>query len=286
MKQNSEQQYLDLMAQTLSGVDREDRTGVGSISTWGAQIKFDLSDGFPLFTTRQLSARLGIEETLFFLRGETDTKLLEAKNINIWSGNTSREFLDSRGLTHLPVGDMGKGYGHQIRNFGGDDERKGFDQLTYLIKNIKENPSDRRHYISYWHPQVLTEAALPPCHLSFNCQVVNGVLNSCFYMRSSDLYHGLPHNVVGYAFLTHLIANLTGLRPGTMVYMAADCHIYRSQIDVVEEQLTREPLALPKFEFTREFSSLDDALSMKYETDIKITGYNHCGKLKAVKMAV
>jgi len=283
---NSEQEYLNLLSNIMqNGSDRDDRTGVGTKSIWCSTLRFDLSKGFPLFTTRQLSSRLGIEEMLFFLRGQTDTKILEEKNISIWSGNTSREFLDKRGLFHLPVGEMGRGYGHQIRNFGGLGPGSGFDQLKYLVNNIKTNPMDRRHYINYWHPQVLTDAALPPCHLSFNCQVSDGKLNTCFYMRSSDAYHGLPHNIVGYAFFTHLLAEITGLAVGEMVYMGADCHIYSSQFDVVAEQIARTPLDFPKFSFKKALSSLDEALAIEY-SDIEITGYQHQGKLKSVPMAV
>jgi thymidylate synthase len=181
---------------------------------------------------------------------------------------------------------MGKGYGHQMRNFGGIYPNGGFDQLRYLVENIKNNPNDRRHYISYWNPhQVLEEAALPPCHISFNCQVVDGKLNSCFFMRSSDAYHGLPHNIVGYAFLTHFIAEICGLQPGELVYMGSDCHIYNSQIDVVGEQITRTPLDFPSFKFLKKFDSLDEGLGLQY-SDIEISGYTHCGKLKTIPMAV
>lgn len=281
-----EKEYLKLLKQVYeTGIEKSDRTGVGSKSIWAAQLRFDLSKGFPLLTSRKLSARLGIEEMLFFLRGQTNTKILEEKNINIWKGNTSREFLDKRGLSSLPEGDMGKGYGWQIRNFGGTEPGNGFDQLNYLIENIKANPEDRRHYINYWHPQVLAEAALPPCHLSFNCQVINGKLNSMFYMRSSDLFHGLPHNLVGYALLTHIVAKLTGLEVGEMVYVGADCHIYKSQYEVVAEQIDREPLPFPKFSFSKDFNTLDEALALEYK-DMLIEGYQDCGKLKTIPMAI
>lgn len=285
--EHPENQYLNLMKEILAhGDERMDRTGVGTKSIFGTQMRFDLSKGFPLLTTRFISFRIAFEEIMFFLRGETDTKKLEMKNISIWKGNTSREFLDARGLHHLADGDMGKGYGWQIRNFGGTDGSPGFDQLTYLINNIKNNPYDRRHYMNYWNPsQVLTEAALPPCHLSTNCQISNGKLNLCFYMRSSDVYHGLPTNIAVYAFLTHLLAKLTGYEPGTLVYMAGDTHLYMSQLEVVKEQLQKTPLPFSEFKFKKEFTSLDEALKLTYE-DVEIVNYQHQGKLKKIPMAV
>lgn len=282
-----ENQYLGIMHRILDeGHSKDDRTGVGCRSTWGTQMRFDLQEGFPLFTTRFIGFRIAFEETMFFLRGETDTKKLEEKKIGIWKGNTTREFLDNRGLQHLPEGDMGKGYGWQIRNFGGEDGKPGFDQLKHLIENIKSKPNDRRHYMNYWNPQqVLNEAALPPCHLSYNCQVEDDKLNACFYMRSSDWYHGCPYNVAGYSLLTHLIAKLTGYKPGTLVMMAADTHLYTSQFEVAKEQLTRTPKPFPQFRFKKDFSTLEEALQLEFE-DVEVVGYEHCGKLQKIDMAV
>lgn len=284
---HEEFQYLDIMTDILyNGNLCADRTGVGTKSLFGTQMRFDLSKGFPLFTTRFIGFRIAFEETMFFLRGDTDTKKLESKNISIWKGNTSRDFLDKKGLTTLPEGDMGKGYGWQLRNFNGTESNNGFDQLSYLINNIKNKPSDRRHFISYWNPlQVLEEAALPPCHISYNCQVVGNKLNACFYMRSSDFYHGAPTNIAGYAYLTHLIAKLTGYEPGTLVYMAADTHLYLSQFEVVEQQLKNTPKPFPQLVFKKQFDSLEEALQLEY-SDIEMVGYEHCGKLKKIDMAI
>jgi len=279
--------YQALLRTALdNGREVDDRTGVGCRSLFGSSLRFDLRDGFPLMTTRFISFRIAFEEMMFFLRGESNTKKLEDKDINIWKGNTSREFLDSRGLEYLEEGDIGKGYGWQIRNFGGTWSREGFDQLAYLVENIKSNPADRRHYMNYWHPeQVLEEAAIPPCHLSYNCQVAGHRLNACFYMRSCDLYHGAPYNIAGYAFLTHLIARLTGYEPGELVMFVADAHIYNNQLEVIEKQLARVPYEFPEFEFKKDFSSLEEALSLEWK-DVAISKYSHCGRLAKVEMAV
>ena len=283
-----ESQYLDLLAEVLGhGTEKQDRTGIGSKSTWVRSLRFNLSNGFPLFTSRQISFRIAFEEMMFFLRGHTDTTELEAKKIGIWKGNTSREFLDARGLIYLPAGDMGKGYGHQIRNFGGDHgEKNGFDQLAYLVRNIKERPTDRRHLMSYWHPQqVLNEAALPPCHYSYACQVLGDKLNAVFTMRSCDLYLGLPTNVPAYALLTHILAKLTGLNVGELHFVGFDCHLYKNQYEAAQELILRTPKEFPQFRFKKNFSTLDEALVLDYN-DVEIVGYEHCGKMKKVEMAV
>lgn len=281
-----EQAYLDLLKDVLkNGFDREDRTGIGSRAGFMATLKFDLSKSFPLFTSRFTSFRIAFEEMMMFLRGECDTKTLEDKKIYIWSGNTSRDFLDKQGLTNLPEKNIGKGYPWQIRNFGGTTETNGFDQLKYLIQNIKEKPNDRKHLMNYWHgPQVLNEACLPPCHLLYNCQIAGDKLNALFFMRSSDLACGLNFNCAGYALLTHLVAKLTGYKVGTLGYVATDPHIYNNNIDGIKELIKREPKPFPQFRFKKDFSTLDEALALTYD-DVEIIGYEHCGKLR-FEMAV
>lgn len=278
---DEEQKYLDLLKNTIAdGFDRDDRTGVGSRAGFLETLKFDLSKSFPLFTHRFTSFRIAFEEMQMFIRGECNTKTLEDKNIFIWKGNTSRDFLDKRGLHELPEGSLGKGYSWQIRNFGGTTPQNGFDQLKYLIDNIKQRPTDRRHLMNYWNPtQVLSEACLPPCHLLYNCQVAGDKLNALFYMRSSDLCCGLNVNIAGYAYLTHVVAALTGYKVGTLGYIAADPHIYKNHIPQATELLTRVPKAFPQFRFKKEFSTLDEALALNYE-DVEIIGYEHCGKVK------
>ncbi len=287
IEKNGETQYLDLMRQILqNGVERTDRTGIGTKGIWGAHVRFDLSQGFPLITTRQIALRIAFEEMMFFMRGQTDTKVLEDKKITIWQGNTTREFLDNKGLTHLPVGDMGKGYGWQLRNFDGDAGDPGVDQLALIIENIKKNPNDRRHMFSFWNPnQVLNQAALPPCHFAYNAQIADGKLNGLMTIRSWDTYHGGPYNIAGYAFLTHWLAAMTGYVPGTLVISAADAHIYTHQFEAVEEQLTKTQHAFPQFRFKKEFSTLEEGLALQFE-DVEITGYQHEGKQKKIPMAV
>lgn len=281
-----EAQYTSLMRQILDqGFEKVDRTGVGTKGIFGASMRFDLSRGFPLFTTRQISFRIAFEEMMFFLRGHTDTRLLEALGISIWKDNTTRSFLDSRGLSNLPVGDMGKGYGFQLRRFGGSDSYEGVDQLRCLVENIVKSPHDRRHMISYWNPTQIKDAVLPPCHTTYYCQVEGSKLNGLFWMRSSDVYHGAPYNIAGYAYLTHLIASLTGYKPGVLVYQAGDAHLYKTQLEVVTEQLERAPKPFPTLVFKKEFSNLDQALSLEFE-DIEILNYQHSGKLRKIGMAV
>lgn len=285
--EHPERQYLDLLRRILdTGAERMDRTGVGTKGIFGATLRFDLSKGFPLFTTRFIGFRVAFEEMMFFLRGETDTKKLEEKSINIWKGNTSREFLNSRGLHDLNEGEMGKGYGWQMRHFGGGSINPGFDQVQYLVENIKKNPNDRRHLMCYWNPQeVLHEAALPPCHYSYYVQHQNGRLNAAFTMRSSDAYLGLPTNIAAYAFLTELICKLTGFEAGELVYFGMDTHLYNNQLEVVAEQLKREPRGFPRLVFKKDFKTLDEALALTYQ-DVEVVGYEHCGKMKKVEMAV
>lgn len=283
----SEAAYLDTMRQILeSGNDNDDRTGVGTRSIFGAQLKFDMKDGFPLLTTRRISLKIAFEEMMWFLRGQTDSKILENKKINIWRGNSTREFLDSRGLHHLPEGDIGAGYGHQLRNFNGTTVRPGYDQLAAIIRDVQKNPSSRRHFVSYWNPQqVLTEAALPPCHVSWALQVAAGRLNLSFQMRSNDFYLGNPTNVAGYGFLLHALAALFDLQPGVLVFQGSDVHLYNNQLDNARLQVERTPLPLPRLQIVPKISSLDDLLSLEF-SDLVLSDYRHHPDLPKVQMAV
>lgn len=285
-----EAQYLDVMQQCLAGTDRGDRTGVGSRAIWGCKIDIDLADGFPIITTRKTTARIAFEETWFFLRGEVDTKKLEAKKINIWKGNTTREFLDKRGLFHLPEGHLGKGYGFQWRNFGGDYaeivdpvtfmvtkdyyklDMKGVDQVANVLEGLKNDPNGRRHIIMGWNPAQEHEMALPPCHLYQQYQILDGRLNSMFLMRSWDFLYGAPFNVMGYAMLNHAFAKYLGLEPGVLEAVGCDVHLYSNQIEIAEQQATRNPYPLPKLTITKELNSLQDILDLEF-TDFVIEGY-------------
>lgn len=282
--------YHELLRHILeNGTERPDRTDVGSSKfVPGYSMSWDLAEGFPMITTRKVPFRIAFEETMFFLRGETDTTKLEEKRINIWKGNTSREFLDSKGLKHLPVGSLGAGYSHQWRNFNGKvgEPDTGIDQIKNMLHDLKVNPTSRRHVITAWNPSQLEETPLPPCHLMhmYTVDPVNHLLHSSFVMRSNDVYHGLPYNIMGYAFLNHAFSAILGLKPGTLTYFAQDAHIYKNQYEVVEEQLTRESRDLPELVIKKDLDSFDDILSMEYE-DIELIGYDPHPALKKVDMA-
>ncbi len=280
------QNYIDLIKDILgNGVDKPDRTGVGSRAVFGRMLRWDLAQGFPLQTTRIVPLRIAFEETMFFLRGETNTKLLEAKNINIWKGNTSREFLDKRGLTYLPIGDMGKGYGYQWRHWEGVNpdymaEPLETDQIAELLDGIKKDPYGRRHVVTGWNPGQLHEMALPPCHMLHMYSVegdftVNeGKLNNCFVMRSNDVPFGLPFNIASYALINHIFAQHLGLISGELVYFGWDVHIYQNQMDMVTEILDREPYPLPLLVINKDLTKFEDILALQWE-DIELIGYEH-----------
>lgn len=294
MHNEFDEQYLNVMDQILTyGVDKNDRTGVGSRAIWGTQIEIDLAQCFPIVTTRKTAFRIAFEETWFFLRGETDTKKLEAKNVNIWKGNTTREFLDKRGLKYLPEGNLGKGYGFQWRNFGGDylshqfedttfpglwhpdyskHDGKGFDQVIATLEGLQKEPDGRRHIISSWNPQQLHEMALPPCHLYQQYGVLDGKLNSEFLMRSWDFMYGAPFNIMGYALLNHAFAKFLKLQPGNLIAHGNDVHLYANQLEMAREQIKRRPKSMPQIHITKELNSIQDILDMEV-TDFVLEGY-------------
>lgn len=294
--------YKNLIIDVLeNGKDKPDRTGVGSRSVFGRMLRWDLAKGFPLQTTRRVPLRIAFEETMFFLRGHTQTKLLEEKNINIWKGNTSREFLDKRGLSHLPEGDMGKGYGYQWRHWETLDAKiywswaneenvesvkrgKEVDQIAELLAGIEKDPYSRRHIVTGWNPGQLKDMALPPCHMmhmysvedSNNQQeyvVEDGRLNSCFIMRSNDVPFGLPFNIASYALINHIFAKYLGYKPGELVYFGWDVHIYQNQIEMCKEIIQRDPRPLPTLNIKKDLNTFDDIMNLQWE-DIELIGYD------------
>ncbi len=290
------QQYKSLLSNILeSGIVKGDRTGEGTTSVFATSMTFDLSEGFPADTLRKVAPRIAFEETMFFLRGEHDTLKLEEKKINIWKGNTSREFLNKVGLNYLPLGDLGRGYGVQWRDWTTVREttnEKGFlnwlarligtetyeilktDQLVELLDGLKNNPNGRRHIITAWNPGELDQMALPPCHLYQQYYVRDGKLDSMWLQRSVDSVYGLPYNVMSYAFLNIAFSKLLGLEPGNLTFMGGDTHVYTNQMFMAEDMVAnREPRPFPKLEITKELNSIDDLLSLEY-SDIKITGYD------------
>ena len=290
-----ENTYLDLLSKILTvGSIRDDRTGTGTKSIFGTQLRFSLENNqIPMLTTKKMFSKGIIEELLFFLRGETDTKLLEAKGVNIWKGNTSREFLDKRGLSHLPEGDMGKGYGFQWRKFGEDKSDpaiaptrwslfnfEGVDQLKLLIEGLKSDPYGRRHIITAWNPQQLSEMALPPCHILVQFYVDNGKLSSQFYMRSVDTFLGLPFNILSYAILTRIIAATVGMEAKEVIFVGGDAHIYQNHTDQVNEQISREPFSFPTMLISKKLETVNDIEALQL-SDFKITDYESHPSIKA-----
>jgi len=252
---NEEHQYLNLVRDILEhGVQRSDRTGVGTISKFGAQMRFSLRDGsFPLLTTKRVFWRGVAEELLWFVKGDTNAKNLSSKDVNIWEANGGRKFLDSRGLTDREEGDLGPVYGFQWRHFGAEYETmhsdytgKGVDQLQECITTIKNNPTDRRIVMTAWNPTALPKMALPPCHMFCQFYVANGELSCLMYQRSCDMGLGVPFNIASYALLTCLIAHVCDLKPGEFIHSLGDAHVYLNHVNALNEQLKREPRAFPK----------------------------------------
>ena len=264
--------YKSVLTDVLENgiLDNEERTGMGTLSTIGTMVKYDLSERFPALTLRRVYPRLAFEETRFFISGETDTNLLEEKGVNFWKKNTSREFLDNRKLYDLPVGDMGKGYGYQWRGF--NDE---IDQLERTISELKSNGSSRRALITAWNPAQLDEMALPPCHIIQHYLIKDGKLNCTLFMRSNDLPFGAPYNVMSYALTTHFLSKILDVEPGILVHQNSDSHIYLNQIPMVEEMITRSPVEDNCELIIRpEIKNIDDILDLKWDDEIFIKNYN------------
>lgn len=301
MKENQEEQkYLHLLRDILNGSERTDRTGVGTYGIFGSQLRFSLENNkIPMLTTKKIFSKGVIEELLFFLRGETDTKKLEAKGVNIWKGNTTREFLDKKGLKNLPEGDMGKGYGFQWRRFGENHLNlddivgegvnmpytfEGVDQLAQVIDTLKTNPTDRRIIMSAWNPKQLPEMALPPCHMMVQFYADGDQLSSQFYMRSVDSFLGLPFNILSYAILTRIVAETVGMKAKEVIFVGGDTHVYKNHFKQVLEQMMREPFEFPTMDIKKSLSSVSDIEKLTLE-DFQINNYQSHPAIKA-EMAV
>jgi thymidylate synthase len=252
------QAYHDLIARILAeGVPQQDRTGVGTFSVFGHQMRFDLSEGFPLVTTKKLHLRSIIIELLWFLKGDTNVAYLKANKVSIWD-----EWADANG-------DLGPVYGKQWRDWEGPDGRR-IDQIAGLIHQINTNPASRRQIVSAWNPAEIDRMALAPCHCLFQTQVANGKLNLQLYQRSADVFLGVPFNIASYALLTHMLADQCGLQAGTFVWTGGDCHLYSNHLDQARLQLSREHRPLPKLTIQRRPDSID---AYEYE-DFEISGYD------------
>ena len=275
-------QYHDLLKHILEkGSRHKDRTGVGTISTFGYQTRFDLREGFPIVTTKRVPFRWVAEELFWFLSGSTDDAELQARGVDIWQEWATEE---QTARFNRPAGDLGPIYGYLWRSFGGDyPERNGVDQIERLIREIETNPNSRRLIVTGWNPETCDEVALPPCHTLFQFKVENGNTLHCqLYQRSADAFLGVPFNISSYALLTHLVAQVTGLEVGDFIHTFGDLHIYSNHLDQVNELLSREPLPLPKLEFVNAsgLKGLDGLLNFKYE-NLNLVGYQSHGKIAA-----
>ncbi|KAL3316860.1 hypothetical protein Ciccas_004488 [Cichlidogyrus casuarinus] len=285
-----EQAYLKLIKQIIdAGVFRPDRTGTGTLSIFGAQLRFSLREStLPLLTTKQTFFRGIMEELLWFIKGSTDSKELAAKKVHFWDANGSRDFLDNLGFKDREEGDLGPVYGFQWRHCGADYTDckadytgQGIDQLTRVIDTIKNRPWDRRMMLVAWNVKDLPKMALPPCHCLVQFYVANGELSCQLYQRSADMGLGVPFNIASYAILTHMIAHVTGLKAGDFVHTFGDCHVYVNHKEALLEQAKRVPRSFPKIKINRNVTSIDD---FKME-DFEVIGYKPYPKI-AMKMAV
>jgi len=275
-------QYHDLLRHVLAtGVKHEDRTAVGTISTFGYQTRFDLREGFPIVTSKRVPFRWVAEELFWFLSGSTDERALRARGVDIWEEWATPEQTARFGREE---GDLGPVYGYLWRSFGGEyPEMNGIDQIARLISEIEKNPNSRRLIVSGWDPRVCDEVALPPCHTLFQFKIENGRTLHCqLYQRSADAFLGVPFNISSYALMTHLVAHVCGLEVGDFIHTFGDLHIYSNHLEQVNELLSREPMPLPKLEFVRADSlkGLDGLLSFKYE-NLDLAGYQSHGKIAA-----
>lgn len=285
-----ESQYINLIKHILeNGISKDDRTGIGTLSIFGYNMKFNLCESFPLLTTKKVYWKGVVEELLWFISGSTDSNKLKEKGVKIWEGNSSREFLDRRGLTHYDQGDIGAGYGFQWRHFGAkytnmydSYEGQGIDQLKDVIYKIKNTPDDRRIIMSAWNPADIDKMALPPCHIfvQFWVDTNKKELHSQMYQRSCDVGLGVPFNIASYALLTCIIAKLCDLTPGDFHYCMGDTHIYKNHIDAMKLQITRDPYDFPKINI----KDITDIDNIKFD-DIELIDYKYYENIK-MNMAV
>lgn len=276
-------QYHDLLRQILGhGREHQDRTGVGTLSRFGYQMRFDLRAGFPIVTTKKIPFRWVAEELFWFLSGDTNEANLRAKGVDIWA-----EWADEEHTSRFrrATGDLGPVYGYLWRSFGGDyPQRNGVDQIARLLSEIDIDPNSRRLIVTGWDPRVSDNVDLPPCHTLFQFKVEQERILHCqLYQRSADAFLGVPFNISSYALLTHLIAHVTGLQVGEFIHTFGDCHIYQNHLEQVEELLSREPLPLPKLEIADPENSLrglEGLLQIGWE-DLHLIGYQSHAKIAA-----
>lgn len=259
-------QYLDLMRHVRdTGIDKADRTGTGTRSVFGYQMRFDLADGFPLVTTKKCHLRSIIHELLWFLQGDTNIKYLKDNGVRIWD-----EWADENG-------DLGPVYGYQWRNWPVPNG-ESIDQISKLVQMIKTNPDSRRLIVSAWNPALVDDMALPPCHALFQFYVADGKLSCQLYQRSADIFLGVPFNIASYALLTLMLAQVCDLQPGEFIWSGGDCHLYSNHMEQVEEQLSRQPFPLPTMKINPE---VKDVFAFRFE-DFELCDYQAHPHIKAV----
>lgn len=257
--------YLELLSHVMNnGVDRSDRTGTGTRSVFGYQMRFDLNDGFPILTTKKLHLRSIIYELLWFLRGDTNIKWLNENGVSIWD-----EWADKNG-------ELGPVYGYQWRSWPAPDGRH-IDQIKNVLQMIEKNPDSRRLIVTAWNPALVDEMALPPCHCLFQFYVANGKLSCQLYQRSADIFLGVPFNIASYALLTMMIAQVCELKLGEFVHTLGDAHLYSNHFEQAKEQLTRQPLALPQMKINPD---VKDLFAFKFE-DFTLENYVSAPHIKA-----
>jgi thymidylate synthase len=276
-------QYQDLLKSILEhGTEHEDRTGVGTISHFGYQTRFDLRKGFPIVTTKKIPFRWIAEELFWFLSGDTNEANLRARGVDIWKEWAEAEHTNRFGRE---AGDLGPIYGYLWRSFGGNyPARDGVDQIARLLDDIKTNPNSRRLIVTGWDPRQCNNVDLPPCHTLFQFKVENEKILHCqLYQRSADAFLGVPFNISSYALLTHAVAHVCDLAVGDFVYTFGDYHIYKNHLSQVEELLAREPLTLPRLEIVDDaqpLRGLEGLLNLRYE-NLRLVGYQSHGKIAA-----
>lgn len=293
---HEEYQYLNLIKRIMHSGDKRNGRNGATYSVFGEQMKFNLrNETIPILTTKQTAWKTCLKELLWFIQGHTDNKLLKEQNVHIWDDNGSREFLDSRGLVHNDVDDLGPIYGFQWKNFNGtyrkcnDFDNDGVDQLEYVINALRndgsspgENKYSRRLIVSAWNPCALNQMVLPPCHVLFQFYVNSDDELSChLYQRSGDVGLGVPFNIASYSFLTHIIARHCGLKTGDFIYSLGDCHIYEQHIDALKTQIQRKPYEFPRVLISNDFDNLQ-SVSVN---DIKIIDYKYHDKIKMKMIA-
>ena len=285
----NEKKYLDALKDILENGEIRNTRNSKTISKFGVKLDFDISESFPLLTTKKVYFHGVLHELLWFIKGDTNSKNLENNNVNIWRSNSTREYLDSLKLFNYEEGDCGPIYGFQWRHYGAkysgpelNYNGLGIDQLKNCIDLIKKDPTSRRIFMSAWNPVQLNEMCLPPCHVSYQFYVTDDKKLSCMmYQRSGDMFLGIPFNIASTSLLVYILSKIADLKPGNVSIVIGDAHIYEEHVDAVKTQLTRKPYEAPKLEINKYFSNIDD---YKYE-HFEIIDYKYYPTIKAKMVA-